>query len=147
MATKKPAVESAAPASDKKKALETAVAQIERAYGKGSIMRLGGNVDVMVAGTAPTMDDGKVKLTITYEDEAGVVSSVEKEIQLYVTEPVPMEDMMDVGNMDDIGMMEPEEPPYQKYLIPGAAGAVLLIVVIVIIRRKKKKAGMDDEVL
>ena len=106
-----------------------------------------GNVDVMVAGTAPTMDDGKVKLTITYEDEAGEVSSVEKEIQLYVTEPVPMEDMMDVGNMDDIGMMEPEEPPYQKYLIPGAAGAVLLIVVIVIIRRKKKKAGMDDEVL
>ena len=106
-----------------------------------------GNVDVMVAGTAPTMDDGKVKLTITYEDEAGEVSSVEKEIQLYVTEPVPMEDMMDVGNMDDIGMMEPEEPSYQKYLIPGAAGAVLLIVVIVIIRRKKKKAGMDDEVL
>ena len=48
MATKKPAVESAAPASDKKKALETAVAQIERAYGKGSIMRLGENVDVMV---------------------------------------------------------------------------------------------------
>ena len=48
MATKKPAVESASPASDKKKALETAVAQIERAYGKGSIMRLGENVDVMV---------------------------------------------------------------------------------------------------
>ena len=42
MATKKPAVESAAPASDKKKALETCMAQIERAYGKGSIMRLGG---------------------------------------------------------------------------------------------------------
>ena len=34
MATKKPVVESAAPASDKKKALETAMAQIERAYGK-----------------------------------------------------------------------------------------------------------------
>ena len=46
MATKKPAVESAAPASDKKRALETAVAQIERAYGKGSIMRLGESVDV-----------------------------------------------------------------------------------------------------
>ena len=48
MASKKPVVESAAPASDKKKALETAMAQIERAYGKGSIMRLGENVDVMV---------------------------------------------------------------------------------------------------
>ena len=48
MATKKPAVESAAPASDKKKALETAMAQIERTYGKGSIMRLGENLDVVV---------------------------------------------------------------------------------------------------
>ena len=38
---KKTTVAPAAPASDKKKALETAMAQIERAYGKGSIMRLG----------------------------------------------------------------------------------------------------------
>ena len=48
MATKKPAVETAAPASDNKKALETCMAQIERAYGKGSIMRLGENTDVVV---------------------------------------------------------------------------------------------------
>ena len=36
------------PADDKKKALETAMAQIERAYGKGSIMRLGENTDITV---------------------------------------------------------------------------------------------------
>ena len=48
MATKKPAVESAAPASDKKKAIETCMAQIERTYGKGSIMRLGENTGIMV---------------------------------------------------------------------------------------------------
>ena len=48
MAEKKKSVESASPASDKKKALETAMAQIERAYGKGSIMRLGENADVVV---------------------------------------------------------------------------------------------------
>ena len=48
MAAKKTVVESATPASDKKKALETAMAQIERAYGKGSIMRLGENADVVV---------------------------------------------------------------------------------------------------
>ena len=48
MATKKPVIESAAPAADKKKALETCMAQIERAYGKGSIMRLGENTGVMV---------------------------------------------------------------------------------------------------
>lgn len=48
MATKKTTVEAAAPASDKKKALETCMAQIERAYGKGSIMRLGENTGIVV---------------------------------------------------------------------------------------------------
>ena len=38
---KKRAVEPAAPAEDKKKALETTMAQIERSFGAGSIMRLG----------------------------------------------------------------------------------------------------------
>lgn len=45
---KKVAVEAAAPASDKRKALETCMAQIEKAYGKGSIMRLGENTGVVV---------------------------------------------------------------------------------------------------
>lgn len=45
---KKSTVETAAPASDKKKALETAMAQIEKAFGKGSIMRLGENTGVVV---------------------------------------------------------------------------------------------------
>ena len=36
------------PVEDKKKALETAMAQIERAYGKGSIMRLGENTDITI---------------------------------------------------------------------------------------------------
>ena len=48
MATKKPVIEAATPASDKKKALETAMAQIERTYGKGSIMRLGENTGIVV---------------------------------------------------------------------------------------------------
>lgn len=48
MASKKPPLETAAPASDKKKALETAVAQIERNFGKGSIMRLGENTQTVV---------------------------------------------------------------------------------------------------
>ena len=49
MAEKKRAVvDSPSPASDKKRALETAIAQIEREYGKGSIMRLGENSHIMV---------------------------------------------------------------------------------------------------
>ena len=48
MAREKAPLPNAAPADDKKRAIDTAMAQIERAYGKGSIMRLGENVDVMV---------------------------------------------------------------------------------------------------
>jgi recombination protein RecA len=45
---KRPAVEPAAPAADKKGALATALAQIEKSYGKGAIMRLGDNLPVNV---------------------------------------------------------------------------------------------------
>lgn len=48
MAEKKKQVEPAAPASDKKKALSTCIAQIEKDYGKGSIMRLGENSNIVV---------------------------------------------------------------------------------------------------
>lgn len=41
MAEKKKTTSPAIPAEDKKKALETAIAQIEKTYGKGSIMRMG----------------------------------------------------------------------------------------------------------
>ena len=47
-ADRKKTVESAMPASDKQKALDTAISQIERAYGKGAIMRLGENANVAV---------------------------------------------------------------------------------------------------
>lgn len=45
---KRPQVESPSRAEDKKRALETAIAQIEKGYGKGSIMRLGDNLSVNV---------------------------------------------------------------------------------------------------
>ena len=41
MATKKTAYEAPTPASDKKKALQTALAQIDKSFGKGTVMRLG----------------------------------------------------------------------------------------------------------
>ena len=48
MATKKPGYEAPAPASDRKKALATALAQIEKNYGKGTVMRLGDRPDMNV---------------------------------------------------------------------------------------------------
>lgn len=109
-----------------------------------------GNVDAMIYGIAPTMDDGMVAVKITYEDENGTVNTVDKEIQLYVSEPMPMEDpfMQDFEIID-----EPVPEPtlmdqLKQYALPlGAAAAVVLGGIVFFIRRKKKKAGMDDEIL
>ncbi len=48
MATKKAVYEAPAPAENKKKALETALAQIEKNYGKGAVMRLGDKPEMQV---------------------------------------------------------------------------------------------------
>ena len=48
MATKKTTYEAPMPATDKKKALQTAIAQIEKSYGKGTVMRLGDRPDMNV---------------------------------------------------------------------------------------------------
>ena len=48
MATKKTVYEAPAPASDKKKALQTALAQIDKNFGKGTVMRLGDRTEMNV---------------------------------------------------------------------------------------------------
>lgn len=55
MATKKTVYEAPSPAEDKKKALQTALSQIEKNFGKGTVMRLGDrpemNVDAIPTGS------------------------------------------------------------------------------------------------
>ena len=48
MAREKAPLPNAAPADDKKRAIDTAMAQIERMYGKGSIMRFGDKAELNV---------------------------------------------------------------------------------------------------
>ena len=48
MATKKTVYEAPTPASDKKKALQTALAQIDKSFGKGTVMRLGDRPEMNV---------------------------------------------------------------------------------------------------
>ena len=111
-----------------------------------------GNVDCMVTGSAPTTDDGKVKVIIFYEDENGEVSEVEKELTLYVSEPAPDMDDMDMSGMDEMPQEEPG--PVQKYgkIILAAVvivGAVVGITVFRKHRTRKKDAALlanEDEV-
>ncbi|WP_125140710.1 CARDB domain-containing protein [Clostridium transplantifaecale] len=116
-----------------------------------------GNVDTMVTGVAPTMDDGKVKIIISYEDENGLATEIEKEMMLYVNEASDDFGDMEAGNIDGMeGMdgMEGEQTFFGKYkmvIFPAAALIIIIAATTVIVIRKKKKAaqeeGMDDEIL
>ena len=115
-----------------------------------------GNVDCMVTGAAPTEDEGKVKVLISYEDEAGDVYTEEKEMTLYV-----LEDMSSMENID-AGMFEemPEEQEKgglaaflemnQQRLLPGALAVILILVIVIVImavkhRRAKTEMESDED--
>lgn len=107
-----------------------------------------GNVDTMITGASPTMDDGKIKIIISYEDENGAVTEVEKEMSLLVTEPV--EETADMGTMDGMDEMMMEEEPslFDKFKIPALAVLALAGAGTgagVYRHRKKKKALKEEE--
>lgn len=103
-----------------------------------------GNVDVMLTGASATMDDGTIVMEISYEDEAGNVTTQEKTITLFVNE-VFMDNIMMGDDMIGDGMMGEEQQGPNKGLIAGivAAGVVVVVAVVVVLLklRKKKKAA------
>ncbi len=108
-----------------------------------------GSVDAMVTGAAATMDDGKIKAVISYENESGVVSTVEKELELFVMEEMMGEftdDMMGIeGDMGDMGEMEGGG---KKFILPIVLAVIVLAIAGIIIfriRRKKKKEQEELE--
>lgn len=108
-----------------------------------------GNVDMMVTGVAPTMDDGTVTAVITYEDESGNAETIEKEMNIYVFEEM-YDDMGDYP-MDDFDMGDGDgEPKSKGALIGGIAGGVVAIIVAIIIivnvAKKKKRAALQREI-
>jgi len=112
-----------------------------------------GNVDVMLTGSAPTMDEGIVKVEISYEDEAGNVTTAEKEITLFVSEAY-VEDMM-MGDMDmmDGEMTEGEDGGGSKTgLIVGIVAAVIALaaaglIIFFRVRKKRRAAAAGAEEL
>lgn len=113
-----------------------------------------GNVDTMISGIAPTMDDGKIKITISFEDENGVKTELAKEMSLTVNEEItdPAGDM-EAGNMDGTNDMAQNQSFFSKYKMAIIAAAVLLaaaVGMLILKKKKQKKAseeeGMDDEI-
>lgn len=106
-----------------------------------------GAVDMYVTGQSPTMDDGTVKIQITYEDEAGESTAIEKEISLFVSE-ASMEDFMgDDSMMDDYEIEGEGGGTTSTIVVLVIIGVIVIAVVagVVYMKRKKKKEQMSLE--
>ena len=100
-----------------------------------------GSVDAYLSGAAATTDDGKVKILITFEDESGEKTTIEKEMELYVTEMMDYDDgMTDDGMMDD-GSQSQSGFKIWYVLIPLVLVLAAVVAVIVIRKKKAKKAA------
>lgn len=100
-----------------------------------------GSVDAYLSGAAATTDDGKVKILITFEDESGEKTTIEKEMELYVTEMMDYDDgMTDDGMMDD-GSQSQGGFKIWYVLIPLVLVLAAVVAVIVIRKKKAKKAA------
>ncbi|MCM1039728.1 MAG: hypothetical protein NC314_04395 [Roseburia sp.] len=101
-----------------------------------------GNVDVMVTGAGATMDDGTVNVDISYEDDAGNVSTETKTITLYVSEEFYDDFMMDDEYMMDMEGMDEEGGSHTTAIIVGIIAGVAVVAgigIFVFLRLKKKK--------
>ena len=97
------------------------------------------SIDAMLEGKKATKGPAKVTMTLSYEDEAGKVSTTTKDLQLEVTEM----------SADDAAMMDiPEEDQGKGPVVPIAVAVVIIVgiaVTVVIIRKKKKKQMLNEE--
>ncbi len=105
-----------------------------------------GSVDSMVTGVASDTGEGIVKAIISYEDEAGNETQVEKDLNLSVYEMVFDDPGMEMGGEEFMGG---EEEPKK-----GIPVVVIIIIVVVVIAavivvaaviKKKKKAKQHKE--
>lgn len=97
------------------------------------------SIDAMLEGKKATKGPAKVTMALSYEDEAGKVSTTTKDLQLEVTEM----------SADDAAMMEiPQEEQGKVPVVPIAIAVVIIVgivVAVVIIRKKKKKQMLNEE--
>lgn len=104
-----------------------------------------GNVDSMVTGIAQDAGDGTITAVVTYEDEAGVETRYEKELNLYVYEmTMDEEPMMDEMFMDPVIEEGQSGPSIGIIIAVVVMVAVVAVVVVVIVKKKKAKKKQDD---
>ena len=105
-----------------------------------------GNVDAMVNGIAPTMDDGTIIARISYEDESGNVSYLDKEITLYVMEAYYEDsDWTDYPIYDEPIREEKGGIFWKPIIITIVVVIVAAIIIWRVIASKRKKKKMLKE--
>ena len=103
-----------------------------------------GNVDAYLMGQAMTMDDGTVKILISYEDEEGKEAVIEESMTLFVNEPYypeMFEDPMMMGEMEE----ESKGLPWWGIVLIAVAVLIVAVIVVVKIRKKKKAKRLAQE--
>ena len=95
-----------------------------------------GNVDVNLTGKAVTSDDGKINLTISYEDENGNVTEETKDFILNVTESA--EEETDITEPDIVDS-ESNHFNIVPFIIAGAVVAAVILIVVLKKRKNKKE--------
>ncbi|MEQ2548577.1 hypothetical protein AAAT63_11380 [Dorea ammoniilytica] len=96
------------------------------------------SIDVMLEGIQATQGDGQVKMTLSYEDEAGTVSTTEQTFNFTVTEAT------DDAIVDEM----PEENTTGRLPIIPIIIVILIIagiVAAVVIKKKKKSQKLAEE--
>ena len=100
-----------------------------------------GSVDAYLSGAAATTDDGKVKILITFEDESGEKTTIEKEMELYVTEMMDYDDGMTDDGMYDDGSQSQGGFKIWYVLIPLVIVIAVVAAFLIIRKKKAKKAA------
>lgn len=95
-----------------------------------------GNVDVNLTGKEVTTDDGKINLTISYEDENGNIKEETRDFILNVTKAT--EEETDITG-PDISDNKDKHFNIVPFIIAGATVAAVVILIIVVKRLKHKK--------
>lgn len=110
-----------------------------------------GSVDIYVTGQSATMDDGTIKLLISYEDETGQSTVIEKEVSLFVNEAMSGDFMPDDSMMDGEMMEGDGTGGTGNYVMIIIAAVVIvgIVGIVLYMKRKKKKEQMslEDDIL
>ncbi|MDD2981096.1 MAG: hypothetical protein PHN80_14160 [Hespellia sp.] len=99
-----------------------------------------GAIDGMITASKEMSPDQKCKMTVSYEDDAGNVSTTEQEFSVGIT---PAAAAMETAPVE-------AEPQKSVPIIPIVIGIVLVIAIIIVLvvrRRKKKQTGEEEDLV